>query len=151
MEFPDKPILAVRTYTTADTATINHLYYQRYGYHRCNIVIDEKMGAGVYAYTDIVSLLDSLNRKLAGTRHIVIGVIYGYLHKVGTPKTRICLDPRSCKLVGFFAQSNIPAGAPFIMGEEDKMSLRLCPDDLGVPVHRITRFGTLIRNRTFQP
>ena len=103
------------------------------------------MGAGVYAYTDIVSLFGGLNRKMAATRHIVIGVIYGYLHKVGTPKTRICLDPRSCKLVGFFTQFNIPTGAPFFMGEEDKISLRLGPDDLGVPAYRMNKIWNMNR------
>ena len=92
-------------------------------------MLDEKMGAGVYAYTDIVSLLNCLPRKEPMTKHAVIGVIYGYLHKVGTPRTRICLDPRSCKLFGFFTQFQNQAGAPFIMGEEDKLSLRLGPED----------------------
>ena len=122
-DFEDTPIIAVRTYTTADTALINLLYHQKYGYHRCNLVLDEKMGAGVYAYTDIVSLLNSLPRKEPMTKHAVIGVIYGYLHKVGTPRTRICLDPRSCKRLVFFTQFQIPAGTPFTMGEEAKYCL----------------------------
>ena len=88
------------------------------------------MGAGVYAYTDIVSLLNWLPRKEPMTKHAVIGVIYGYLDKVSTPRTRICLDPRSCKLLGFFSQFQISAGAPFTMGEEDSLSLRLGPEYL---------------------
>ena len=102
----NRPIVAVRTYVSAETAVINHLYFMRCGTHRCNIAIDEKMGAGVYAYTDVTALLNSLNRLLSPTRHIVIGVISGYLMKVGTSKTKICLDPRSCKLLVFYTNKD---------------------------------------------
>ena len=108
--------MAVRTYVSAETAVINHLYHMRYGAHRCNIAIYEKMGAGVYVYTDIVSLLNSLERKMQATNHVVIGVIFGYLHKVGTPKTRICLDPRSCKLFGFLYAVQYTSGSTIRYG-----------------------------------
>ena len=88
------------------------------------MAIDEKMGAGVYAYTDVTALLNSLNRQLHPTRHVVIGVITGYLMKVGQSRTKVCLDPRSCKLLGFFPQIKVPANAPFTLGEQDKMSLK---------------------------
>ena len=52
------------------------------------------------------------------TQHAVLGVLCGYLFK--SRKMRVSLDPRSCKLLGFFAQVNGPSGIPFILGEEDE-------------------------------
>ena len=97
----------------------------------------------MYAYTDATALLNSLNRLLAPTRHVVIGVISGYLMKAGTTRTKICLDPRSCKLLGFFTQIKTPANAPFNLGEEDKMSLQLNPDQLGVPVQLMNKIWNM--------
>ena len=90
------------------------------------------MGAGVYAYTDIMALLEPFDFNDPKTTNYVIGVVHGYLHKVGQVTTKVSLDPRSCKLIGFFAQIHVPAGVPFTLGEEDKLSLRLGPEELGV-------------------
>ena len=124
-----------------ETAFVNFIYYERHGYHRCNLSLDESLGVGVYAYTDIATLMRSLNWNHPDTANMVIGVITGYLHK--HKEGKVSLDPRSCKLIAMFAQIQIPGGAPFTLGEEDKMSLRLGPADLGTFVNRFHKIWNM--------
>ena len=100
-EFEDEPMVVVRTYPNAQTALINCVYYHRYGVHRCNLVLDQEMGVGVYAYTDMQTLIDSINWNLPDAEDTVIGVLYGYLHKTSDSAKKVSIDPRSCKIVGF--------------------------------------------------
>ena len=62
-DFSDEPIIVVRTYVCPETAPVNYMCQTKYGHHRCNLAIDAVMGTGVYAYTDIVSVLNRMNHK----------------------------------------------------------------------------------------
>ena len=44
------------------------------------------------------------------------------------------VDPRSCRLIGFFAPVVEKVGVLFALGEADKLSFRLVPDHSGAPV-----------------
>ena len=41
------------------------------------------------------------------------------------------MDPRSCRLLGFFAPIEGKVDLPFVMGEEDKVALQCSPENLG--------------------
>ena len=98
-DFKDEPMIVVRAYPNVQTAFVNCTYYHKYSQHRCNLVLDPEIGAGVYGYTDIQTLLNSLNWNFPKTEQVVIGVIYGYLHKTSKSALKVSLDPRSCKII----------------------------------------------------
>ena len=56
------------------------------------------------------------------------------------------LKSRSCKLIGFFAPIDATVRLPMVMGIEDKLILRLAPEDLGAPATWIQK----IFNMTWQ-
>ena len=132
-------MIAVRTYTTVETALVNCVYYHKYSEHRCNLATDQDLDVGVYGYTDIESMKNSWATTESRKQYTVFGVLCGYLFK--SHKVKVSLDPRSCKLLGFFAQVAGPSGTPFTLGEEDKISLRMDPEDLGVFSYRFGKFG----------
>jgi len=125
---PTKRIIAVRTYSDTEAAMQTLVYYKRWGLHRCNVVADNTLGPGIYAYPDIQSILDKFDNRKKDDRKVVIGLLSGYLLKVDKVRGRISLDPRSCRLFGFFAPIEEPLELPFRMGEEDKYALRLSPE-----------------------
>ena len=47
------------------------------------------------------------------------------------------------QVTGFFAQVHGPPGVPCVLGEEDKVSLRLDPEDLGVFPHRVSKIWNM--------
>ena len=56
------------------------VYASHYGFHRGNIVTDEKLDSGVYAYGDIGELAP-VDLRQNGTKYMVIGVMAGWLAK----------------------------------------------------------------------
>ena len=137
-------MIAVRTYCIPETALVNCVYYHKYSQHRCNLALDTDLDVGVYGFTDAESTLASMSGGETQSQEIVLGVLAGYLHKSQKKKgIKVSLDPRSCKLLGFFAQVHVPSGAPFVLGEEDKISLRLDPEDLGVFSHRFSKIWNM--------
>ena len=123
------PIIAVRKYEVS--AAIIHLaYYYYYGSHRCNLALDGYLGEAVFVDT----ILSNLDYTQENERRTVIGLVSGYLHKCENNKGRISLDSRSCKLLAFFAPFDTAIKLPFTLGEEDKLSMRINPFDLGAPI-----------------
>ena len=59
-EIPKTPILAVRTYCSAETALVNLCHYYKYGYRRCNLSTDATMESGVYCDPDIESIIGAI-------------------------------------------------------------------------------------------
>ena len=75
-------IIAVRKYMGGPyTAIVNLAYYFFYGSHRCNLAQDSDLGSGVYAYTDMKTLLTTLDYSKEEDRQTCIGVVSGYLLK----------------------------------------------------------------------
>ena len=99
---PDKPMIVYRTYNDTSTAAVNLAYYYMYGSHRCNLMTDNTMQAGVYAYVDAQTAINKIVRSKKNDLRMVIGVVARWVLKHEPEKGRICLDPRSCKLLGFF-------------------------------------------------
>ena len=146
-EYGKHPMVAIRTYCTPETALTNCLYYHKYGEHRCNLALDVPLDAGVYAYTDA----EVITQNLAGVEpckaETVLGVVAGYLHKSQKKKgLRVSLDSRSCKLLGSWTQLHGPSGFTCDIGEEDRLSMRMDPEDLGVHSWRMSK----IWNMTYQ-
>ena len=113
-------MIAIRTYPTAETALVNCMYYHKYGEHRCNLALDKDLDVGVYAYTDAEIISTGLAGAEPSTADTVLGVVAGYLHKSQKKKgLKVSLDPRSCKLLGFWAQVQGPSGYPCGLGQED--------------------------------
>ena len=83
MELNDRTkIIAVRKYSGGPyTAIVNLAYYYFYGSHRCNLAQDSDLGAGVYAYADMKTLLATLDYSREEDRQTCIGVVSGYLLK----------------------------------------------------------------------
>ena len=109
------------------------VYSNYYAYHRGNIVTDEELDTGVYCYADIDSLAPL---SLTGnSKDMVIGVISGWLAKSDTKRNKLCLDARSCKLVGIIAPIDTNAKLPWVMPEEDKLAFRVDPQNLMAPAH----------------
>ena len=77
-DFGDDPMIAVRTYTSAETAVVNCVYYHKYSEHRCNLATDQDLDVGVYAYTDIEATKRSWNTLESGKQYTVFGVLCGY-------------------------------------------------------------------------
>ena len=46
-DYGKHPMIAIRTYPTAETALVNCLYYHKYGEHRCNLALDTPLDVGV--------------------------------------------------------------------------------------------------------
>ena len=72
-------MIAVRTYTTVETALVNCIYYHRYSEHRCNLATDQELSAGVYGYTDMEIARNSWTTNDPLKQHGVMGVLCGYL------------------------------------------------------------------------
>ena len=96
---PNKPMIAYRTYSDTSTAIVNLAYYYMYGSHRCSVMADNTMQAGVYAYVDAQSAINKIVRSTKDDLRMVIGVVAGWVLKHELEEGRICLDPRSCKLL----------------------------------------------------
>ena len=82
-------------------------------------------------------------------RTTVIGLIAGYLLKVDKNKGRICLDPRSCRLIGFFAPIQQNLDLPLKMGEEDKVALLCSPENLGAATYWNQRVWNMTRETKY--
>ena len=61
IQYEDRPILAIRTYTAPYTAVINLAYYYHHGAHRCNVLQDSELGSSVYCYPDISTVLNAID------------------------------------------------------------------------------------------
>ena len=102
-------MIAVRTYCTPETALVNCVYYHKYSQHRCNLALDTDLDVGVYGYTDAETTLAAISDGQTSTCQVVLGVLAGYLHKSQKKKgLKVSLDPRSCKLFGFFVEGCDP-------------------------------------------
>jgi len=135
-----------QNHTCTENAIQNLAYYRRWGQHRSNLVADTTLGPGVLAYPDVQSILDKFNGNHRTDRKTVIGLITGFLLKADKDKGRISLDPRSCRLVGFFAPIQENLDLPLEMGEEDKVALLCSPENLGAATH----WNQRIWNMTYQ-
>ena len=102
-----------------------------YGYHRTNIVTDEKIEVGVFAYGDISEIIPVNRKQDPGSEHYVIGVLSGYLMKTDRVRRHFALGPRSCRTEGVFAPLDVTAQFPWVMPEEDRLACRLDPLNLG--------------------
>ena len=91
------PIIAYKTYADSSTAIINLAYYYEYGTHRCNVMTDNQMEGGVYAYVDASTAIGKIDMQRKSDMNMVVGVIAGWVSKVEPKKGRLRLDPRSCK------------------------------------------------------
>ena len=99
-DYGEHPMIAIRTYPTAETALTNCMYYHKYGEHRCNLALDKDLDVGVYAHIDAEIISNGLAGAEPATADTVLGVVAGYLHKAQKKKgLKISLDPRSCKLL----------------------------------------------------
>ena len=134
IEFENKPILAVRTYTGPYAGVINLAYYWQHGLHRCNILQDSELGAAVYCYLDIKTAIEKLDLAKTWDRRMCLAFVEGYLHKSQNKKNRISLDSRSCRLYKVFAPFCTEVEVPKTMAMEDSLSLRLDPFNLGAPL-----------------
>ena len=56
-----EPIIAVRKYTNPNAAVCDLAYYNHYGANRCNLAQDGNLGESVYAYTDISTVLSTMD------------------------------------------------------------------------------------------
>ena len=77
-DYQDSRLIRMRTYVCPETALINCVDYQKYGYHRSNITCDQVMGAGVYGWTDATAALNSYDKKNPTTNQTVLGAMSGF-------------------------------------------------------------------------
>ena len=122
-------IIAVRRYANISAAFVHLEYYFHYGSHRCNLASDSELGEAIYCYTDVDTALKTLDYTMPEARKTCLGLVSVYLHEVENSKGRISLDSRSCKLLKFFAPFDTSLRLPMVLGEEDKLSLRINPFD----------------------
>ena len=81
--------------------------------HRCNLALDTDLDVGVYGFTDAEATLASMSGGETTAQQIVLGVLAGYMYKSQKKKgIKVSLDPRSCKLLGFFAQIDGSSSQP---------------------------------------
>ena len=92
---------------------------------RCNISQDSHLQEGVYAWADIQSALKSIELDKAVDRTKCIGIVEGYLKRRHDDK--ICLNPKSTKLLAIFAPWDEEIHLPFELGAEDTLAFRLPP------------------------
>ena len=85
-------ILAVRKYMGGlYTTIVNLAYYFDHGAHRCNLAQDSDFGAGVYAYTDMETLLSTLDYTKVEERQTCTGELSGYLlNSAGKSGKSVC-------------------------------------------------------------
>ena len=128
-----RPIIGIRVFNGGAQQVINEIvYYIHYGYMRCNISQDVHLQEGVYAYADIISAFNKLDRTSATDRKKCIGIIEGYLKHRHDDK--ISLNPRSTKLLAVFSPWDEEIHLPFELGAEDAMAFCLPPHQLGGPI-----------------
>ena len=77
IQYPDTPILAIRTYIAPYTAVVNLAYYYHYGAHRCNVLQDSELGSSVYCYPDIKTALNSIDASKSGDRQMCMALVAG--------------------------------------------------------------------------
>jgi len=134
IDYEKRPILAVRTYTGAYAGVINLAFYWQQGTHRCNILQDSELGAAVYCYPDMKTVIEKLELSKSWDRTMCLALVEGYLHKSQNKKNRISLDSRSCRLLKVFAPFCTEIEVPRNIAMEDSLSLRLDPFNLGAPL-----------------
>ena len=113
--------------TSAYTGVVNLSYYWQNGTHRCNILQDSELGAAVYCYLDVATVLEKIDLSKSWDRTMCLALVEGYLHKAQNKKGRIILVSMSCKLhqsfVPFCAEISIPRS----LAMEDSFAFRLDP------------------------
>ena len=62
------------------------------------------MEASVYSCVDVQDCLNSLDMKKLSEKRMVLESVSGYLFKSEQGKGRMCVNSRSCKLIGFSHQ-----------------------------------------------
>ena len=72
VQYKEQPILAIRTYTSAYTGVVNLSYYWQNGSHRCNILQDSELGAAVYCYPDVATVVEKIGLSKVGTEQCAL-------------------------------------------------------------------------------
>ena len=125
-----RPIIAVRIFHGGAQQVVNDIaYYFHYAFMKCNLAQDVHLEEGVYAYIDIDTALNKLDRNNPTDRTKCIGIIEGYLKFRHDDK--VSLNPRSTKLIAVFSPWDTEIHLPFTLGAEDALAFRLPPHQLG--------------------
>ena len=116
-----KPILGIKVFHGGPQQAMNEYVYQiLFGFMRCNISQDSQLLEGVYAWADVQSALRSIELEKAVDRTKCLGIVEGYLKRRSEDK--ICLNPKSTKLIAIFAPWDEEIHLPFELGAEDTLA-----------------------------